>query len=62
MVAESEKDSLAQSEQGLSADLRRLDLLAEGFSFPTSLTFDTPGVAYVSLFTAAAPCYPTSRC
>jgi hypothetical protein len=26
----------------------RLELVAEGFSFPTSLTFDEAGVAYVA--------------
>jgi hypothetical protein len=29
-------------------DAGKLDLVAEGFSFPTSLTFDDAGVAYVA--------------
>jgi hypothetical protein len=29
-------------------DAGKLNLVAEGFSFPTSLTFDDAGVAYVA--------------
>ncbi len=42
---------------------KRLDLVAGGFSFPTSLTFDDAGVAYVAEsglpFGGAAPGGPS---
>jgi hypothetical protein len=47
MIAESEKDT-SRSELGHSAGMRRLEPVSEDWSFPTSLTLDVGGVAYIA--------------
>jgi hypothetical protein len=48
MTGEQGQDVPVRSEPSPSSSTRRLQPVAEGFSFPTSLTFDREGVAYVA--------------